>query len=145
MDAETSIAVLRLGLIALLYLFLLQGVLLIWRDISRSSRPARAASHVPGGRLVVLECGETGLGVGQHLALEAVTSLGRDPSNTIVLDDGSVSAKHAVLYSRRGRWWVEDLKSTNGTLVNDELVLQPTPVGTDDVIQLGRIKLLAKL
>jgi pSer/pThr/pTyr-binding forkhead associated (FHA) protein len=94
---------------------------------------------------VVLECGETGLGVGQHLALEAVTSLGRDSSNTIALDDGSVSAKHAVLYSRRGRWWVEDLKSTNGTLVNDELVLQPTPVGMDDVIQLGRIKLLAKL
>ncbi|MEW6232303.1 MAG: FHA domain-containing protein, partial [Chloroflexota bacterium] len=121
MSAETSIAVLRLGLIALLYLFLLQGVLLIWRDISRSSflmsrssTPGHQASYVPGGRLVVLECGETGLGVGQHLALEAVTSLGRDPSNTIALDDGSVSAKHAVLYSRRGRWWVEDLKSTNG-------------------------------
>jgi hypothetical protein len=43
--------------------------------------------------------------------------VGRDPQCDIVLGDMSVSRQHARLYCRDGKWVVQDLDSTNGTLI----------------------------
>jgi hypothetical protein len=48
--------------------------------------------------------------------------LGRHPSCEILLDDLSVSRRHARLFFRDGSWVIQDLGSTNGTRVNDVLV-----------------------
>jgi hypothetical protein len=62
--------------------------------------------------------------------------MGRDPGCDVVLADESVSREHARLFFRDGAWIVQDLDSTNGTLVNRERVgrcqLQP-----GDRLQLG--------
>jgi len=44
--------------------------------------------------------------------------VGRDPRCDIVLADPTVSRRHARLLSRDGGWIVQDLDSTNGTIVN---------------------------
>jgi hypothetical protein len=46
------------------------------------------------------------------------TVVGRDPSCEIVVDDGSVSRRHARLEQRGGIWWVVDQGSANGTYLN---------------------------
>lgn len=51
-------------------------------------------------------------------------TIGRRPYNDIMLDDLSVSGEHAVLLTRAGASVIEDLRSRNGTLVNDEPVIQ---------------------
>jgi hypothetical protein len=44
--------------------------------------------------------------------------VGRHHACDVVLEDGSVSRRHARLVFRDGNWVVQDLKSTNGTIVN---------------------------
>lgn len=48
-----------------------------------------------------------------------VTSLGRNPDNSIVVNDGQVSRYHAVIRSQASAWFITDQGSTNGTFVND--------------------------
>ena len=45
--------------------------------------------------------------------------LGRHPECTIVIDVGAVSRHHCKVFKDAGNYWVEDLKSRNGTFVND--------------------------
>ena len=58
---------------------------------------------------------------------EAIT-MGRSTSNTVVLDDEFVSSHHARIYpdAASGQWVIEDLGSTNGTIVNDQRLSVPT-------------------
>jgi pSer/pThr/pTyr-binding forkhead associated (FHA) protein len=65
--------------------------------------------------------------------------MGRAPDNQVVLpDDGYASAAHARIYWDQGRWWLEDLMSSNGTCVNDQLITTPRALEPHDVIKVGR-------
>ena len=50
---------------------------------------------------------------------EAGATLGRLPENSICLTDGRLSRYHARIEFRDGGYWLSDLGSQNGTLVND--------------------------
>jgi serine phosphatase RsbU (regulator of sigma subunit) len=63
--------------------------------------------------------------------------LGRLDTAGIVIPDQSVSRHHARLFTRDGRWWVEDLGARNGTLLNDEPVVKPMPLGAGDRLKIG--------
>ncbi len=64
--------------------------------------------------------------------------LGRQPDCAIALSDGRVSHRHARVESIGGLWFVSDLGSRNGTLVNGGPVQARKTLFHDDVIQLGR-------
>lgn len=135
------ILVLRLGFTALLYLFLLAIGLIVYREIKVAAARPQPQPRVTQDRLVVVDSGETGLLPGQSFELHPVTSLGRDPVNTVALPDTFASANHALVTWRDDRWWIEDLGSTNGTLLNHRLVKKPTQLNYGDIIQIGRVKL----
>jgi len=66
-------------------------------------------------------------------------SLGRADDNQVILpDDGYASANHARIFWDQGSWWVEDLGSSNGTAVNDQLLTAPHQLAPLDVIKVGR-------
>ncbi len=54
-------------------------------------------------------------------------TIGRDPSNTVVLDDEFISARHAQLYKDPSShaWILEDLGSTNGTYLDGRRIMRP--------------------
>jgi len=71
---------------------------------------------------------------------EAGMSIGRDPSNDVVLPADRfpyVSSVHARVAREGDTYHVEDLKSKNGTLLNGQPV-ERSPIKAGDVIQLGR-------
>ncbi len=62
-------------------------------------------------------------------------SVGRDPRNDLVLRHPEVSARHAVLQWREGRWRIQDLRSRNGTTLNGRRVSDWKAVGQGDVVR----------
>ena len=72
--------------------------------------------------------------------LDAVTSLGRDVNNSIVVEDPFASSEHAVLTFRGRAWYVEDRGSTNGTYVNGSPVQGVAPMGFGDELQVGQAR-----
>lgn len=56
--------------------------------------------------------------------------------------DSRASRSHANIYHQHGQWMVEDLRSTHGTLVNNQRIATPVPLHSGDRLQLGRNELL---
>lgn len=142
LDMGVAILLLRLGLVLLLYLFLVQVLLVTWRDLrSTQATPAVTAPENPAARLVVLDGSASGLAAGTEFILDVTNTLGRVPPNTIIIPDPAISARHARLAYHQGRWWLEDLGSANGTYLNGVPVEKPTPVADGDEIELAQVKL----
>lgn len=103
----------------------------------------------PGGahcRLIV----QNGAQEGQEipLLLDTVT-VGRATSNAtweILLQDPSVSRPHARLENINGAWVVKDLGSSNGTMVNEELISDKGRILNDgDLVAFGAMVLLFRM
>ena len=88
-------------------------------------------------RLVIKQ----GPGVGRDHALGASECVvGRDASATFVLDDNLASRRHFKIVAETGCWFVEDLGSTNGTLVNGQPAMKQR-LADGDVIRAGSTRL----
>lgn len=164
--SELTLTVMRLGFLAVLWLFVIVAVQVIRSDLfgtrvtqrgarRDASRPQPAAARQQtapppqrgqqgGGRrgrnapskLVVTE----GTLTGTTVALQGQTiTLGRAHDSTIVLDDDYASSRHARIYpDRDGQWIVEDLGSTNGTYLDRSRLTTPTPVPLGAPIRIGK-------
>ncbi|MFH8881854.1 FHA domain-containing protein [Streptomyces californicus] len=164
--SELTLTVMRLGFLAVLWLFVIVAVQVIRSDLfgtrvtQRGSRRGAAEARPQQGRqqqqaappqqrqqpgrqrrgaptkLVVSEGSLTGTTV----ALQGQTiTLGRAHDSTIVLDDDYASSRHARIYpDRDGQWIVEDLGSTNGTYLERTRLTTPTPVPLGAPIRIGK-------
>lgn len=77
---------------------------------------------------------------GQAFALpEGILTIGRAEDNALILADPAVSAHHATItwQAQTGTFVISDLKSTQGTLVNERPVTGPQPLRHGDVIRMG--------
>jgi hypothetical protein len=63
--------------------------------------------------------------------------IGRGPQCHIILHDAAVSKEHALVRVNGSQILVEDLQSTNGTLVNGKVIAAPTAIEPGDRIGLG--------
>jgi pSer/pThr/pTyr-binding forkhead associated (FHA) protein len=161
--SDLTLTVMRLGFLAVLWLFVIVAVQVIRSDLfgSRTAgRGRRAATATAAGpsqarqeqpqaqpqqarqrrgtptHLVVVQGSLTGTTV----ALQGQTiTLGRAHDSTIVLDDDYASSRHARIYpDQTGQWTVEDLGSTNGTYLDRQRLTTPTPLQPGMPIRIGR-------
>ncbi len=68
------------------------------------------------------------------------TTIGRKPHNDVQVDNLAVSGEHAVIYTIRNDSFIEDLDSTNGTLVNGAPIKKHL-LKNNDLVELGKHKL----
>jgi pSer/pThr/pTyr-binding forkhead associated (FHA) protein len=68
-------------------------------------------------------------------------SFGRSDEADHKLPTKLASRIHAQVFPRERGWWVEDLASSNGTLVNGNRILKPIPLAPGDVITVGDVAL----
>jgi pSer/pThr/pTyr-binding forkhead associated (FHA) protein len=158
--SELTLTIIRLGFLAVLWLFVLTAVSVMRSDLfgrrvtnrgtarrpvapapapkparkDRPAKPAKGRRGVPTA-LVVTQGALSGTTV--RLADQQVT-LGRSQDSTIVLDDDYVSSRHARFFLQDGQWLVEDLGSTNGTYLDRTKVTSPTPVKVGMPIRIGK-------
>jgi dipeptidyl aminopeptidase/acylaminoacyl peptidase len=81
---------------------------------------------------------ESGPFAGRIVALpNQMVTVGRAPDNDVVVGDPATSGRHGRIEVRGGAFWISDLGSTNGTLVNGEPVIEKQ-LGHGDVIAIGQ-------
>jgi hypothetical protein len=139
---------LKLGFLAVLYLFLLWIAWSATRDLRGRASPssvdqgtgmysASAAgvmrAHEP--RLVVERAPGHSAGMIYDVGPGAV--LGRGDAAEIRLDDPYASSRHARIVLQGGVVVVEDLGSTNGTYLNEELLQGLAPLHHGDRVRIG--------
>jgi len=98
------------------------------KTVTLRERPVLVATHGSTAGQVV------------RLSPDTTTSIGRAKANDIVLDDLGVSSEHCRIRPEEGRFVLHDLKSTNGTYVNERRVTRH-PLAEGDVIRLGETTL----
>ncbi len=81
---------------------------------------------------------ETGPFAGRVVALpNEMVTVGRAPDNDVVVSDPATSGRHGRIEVRAGAFWISDLGSTNGTLVNGEPVIEKQ-LSDGDLIAIGQ-------
>ncbi len=87
--------------------------------------------------LVVLQGSESEIGA--HVMLDRAVTIGRDPKTELPLQDEGISRRHCRIYYERDKqaFVIEDLKSTNGTLLNGKPLTGTKPLEAGDRIFLG--------
>jgi pSer/pThr/pTyr-binding forkhead associated (FHA) protein len=146
---------LQFGFLAVLYLFLLWVSRSGLRDLRRSSAPRPSAAgpvtspapdatgfyEAPGAdgaddaRLVVERAPGHTPGMEYDIGEGAV--MGRGDQAEIRLEDPFASSRHARLVRQGGIIVLEDLGSTNGTYLNEELLTGPQPLHRGDRVRIG--------
>jgi pSer/pThr/pTyr-binding forkhead associated (FHA) protein len=155
--APVSVA-LKFGFLAVLYLFLLWIARSARRDLGGGevplSRAGTAAAPPPDAtglhsasalgsadlagrapRLVVERA--PGHEAGMIYDLEGAIVLGRGERAEIRLEDPFASSQHARVYEQGNIVVIEDLDSTNGTYLNEELLQTPRPLHPGDRLRIG--------
>ncbi len=84
---------------------------------------------------------QTGSRRGERFVFERAALIGRGPLADLRLEDASVSRRHALLSAERGRCFISDLQSGNGTFVNGNRIEQPTELRDRDRVGVGRLEL----
>jgi pSer/pThr/pTyr-binding forkhead associated (FHA) protein len=147
---ESTLLVLKIAFLVLLYLFVWRVVRTAGRDMrlpqeSFILKPALAGGaigqQIRPGRLVVTS--SPVLEEGQEYSLESsAVTIGRAAQNSVSIDgDEFASARHARIEPRRDGVWVSDVGSTNGTFVNGVRIDRPRKLVTGDVVRAGETEL----
>jgi pSer/pThr/pTyr-binding forkhead associated (FHA) protein len=153
--SEQLLNILKLCLLALVYLFMLRVLRAVWAEVTprpadaltgrrarRASAPAPAAPAPPRGRkgkgppieLVAIEPADQ---AGRRYPLGDEITVGRAAGCQVTVDDTYVSQLHARVFTRDGQVMVEDLGSTNGTYLNRSKVSGPMVMQKGDRLQIG--------
>lgn len=156
---EQLLTVLKLCLLALLYLFFLRVLRAVWTEVNPpkvattppaapaatgSTRSRRSTTRTPGRsrrkeavptRLVVVEPVAR---QGTEFALGPDMTVGRAAGCNLVFDEQYVSQVHTRIFSRDGSVFVEDLGSTNGTYLARNKVTTPTRVPLGTPVRVGK-------
>jgi pSer/pThr/pTyr-binding forkhead associated (FHA) protein len=147
---EEALLLLKIGFLVLLYLFLWKIVRAASRDLRtpqesfvlapQQVRKATAPEKRAKGRLVLIgdDAGSNRDANGRVFEIDAAAvTVGRGHANDIPLDDEFASTQHARLEARADGVWLEDVGSTNGTVVNGTRIDGPRKLSPGDVIRIG--------
>jgi predicted component of type VI protein secretion system len=130
MDLSSTNTVLFAGkwvFVGLIYFVLLVVLVAVRREMALRLRTGQALPSTAAGRLALLETGgDPTVQAGAVWPLKPSNTLGAEANNDIVLNDPLVSGHHARLRWDGVGWWLEDLGSTNGTLVNGQRLVAHT-------------------
>ncbi|TME04929.1 MAG: FHA domain-containing protein [Chloroflexi bacterium] len=106
------------------------------RTVSLQAMPPEEVAS--GSGFAALLTFESGPFAGRIVALPSqMVSIGRAPDNDVVVGDPATSGHHGRIEVRTGSFWISDLGSTNGTLVNGEPVIEKQ-LSDNDMIAIGQ-------
>ena len=151
-NVETTLLLLKIAFLVLLYLFIWRIVRSAARDLrlpqeSMILSPQQASALLPQpsaraqGQLVVVT--SPALGKGDIVTLDShALRVGRGGDNELPIErDEYASSHHARFEPRRDGVYVEDIGSTNGTFVNGIRLTRERRLAPGDIVRIGETDL----
>lgn len=111
------------------------------RALATVGLPVAPGPSSAANEIVLLDGGASGIPAGATWELYPGMTIGRRPGNGVEMDDPFLSGNHAEIVQEAGEWWLRDLGSTNGTLLNGTPVVALTALRTGDIVQFGNVRL----
>ena len=138
----SAVIVLILRIILSLILFAIMGfvIYVLWNDIRKIQRVTAMQVVKP----IYLQHNPT-VNTSARKYTDSEVLIGRDAACQFTIPDQAISSKHARLYFKQNQWWVEDLCSTNGTFLNDEMIESPVILIDGDHIFIGNHDILISI
>lgn len=138
---ELASSIVKFILIGIVYVFILRVVKMVYLDISDTKRARRVATEGMAFIKLTGKRRDMEYKIYDTYAVRENTSIGRNRKNDICIPAPFMSATHARIFFADGDFYIEDLGSTNGTLVNGKYVGNYTvPLKSGDKIGFGNIR-----
>ena len=153
--SDQLLVVLRVCLLVLIYLVFLRVLRAVWVELKGgAATQAKVVGRVAeGARIPVVAAAGAASAMapvtpslvalqpsslaGLAYPLDQETTIGRAAGCRISVEDTHVSKVHARVFMDQGRWFVEDLGSTNGTHVNETPVVNAVSIDLGDRVRIG--------
>ncbi len=130
--SATAGLILRVLFLAFLYAFLALAMWMLWRSV--------VSKQVHQGNLAIPSL-LLSSGIGAEPKIQSFAGvevlIGRSLDCDFILEDSTVSSRHARLFYNLNQWWFEDLKSTNGSYLDGIRVEEPIVVKDNDEFYCG--------
>lgn len=130
---ETVVLILRIVMAVALYAFLGGALYIIWRDLRTQSV---LITNRQAPTLKITRRAAEQVTTREFTSAEII--IGRDATCDYTLINETVSSRHARLSHHHAQWWVEDLRSTNGSFINDERIETPVVIISGDELRCGQ-------
>lgn len=154
--SELALFLVRTGFLVLLWIFIFSIISVIRADLfgqkvvskvasanlpnafvpASGSSPAGAKPSEQKATKIVVTAGEK---IGTEIALSGrQLTIGRAGDSDLIVDDEYTSTHHAKLVFINGEWLIQDLDSTNGTLLDGKKVATTTVVPLNTQVRVGQ-------
>lgn len=130
--------VFKIVIIGVIYIIIALALRIMYKDIKSGGRRVTVNASRKSFGLEVIEPGysET-LRIGSLIPIVREITIGRKEDNSVTIPDSYVSSHHARIYLKNTDYIIEDLKSTNGTMLNDTKLNNKACLKVGDEIQIG--------
>lgn len=124
-------------------MFIFGIIRMIYLDISKMNMPVQAVLPTKFPYLLILNNRDKlYFDIKEFYPLDKhEIFIGRGKNCDITFEDVSLSSKHIHIWYEEKEWHLEDMKSKNGTLLNDEKVDDQFLLDDGDIIKIGQIEL----
>ena len=137
MGLDLIVKVLTVIVIVIIYIIIIIALRIMYKDIKNQGRKSTKRNTL--GLEVISPGSATNLKRGSVIPVGRLLTIGRKEDNLLPIVDNFISSHHTRIYIKNDIYYIEDLKSTNGTLLNSKAI-DKAILNTDDHIKIGQIE-----
>lgn len=128
----------KIIIVIIIYCIIFYALKIMYKDVKNEGRRRpRKATRLKFGLEVIKTGNNPNLQEGSVIPMNEQLTMGRAEDNMVVLKDRYASSHHLKIYLKNGEYILEDLKSTNGTFVNDMAVSNKIVLEKGYIIRIG--------
>jgi len=137
MDLSKLSLIFKIIIIGIIYIIIFLALRIMYKDIKNGGKKPRNRNRKSFGLEIVSSGNNSNLRKGGVIPIRSEITIGRKNDNLLILDDPYASGYHARVYMKNNDCILEDLESTNGTLLNGENVKGRQYLTSGDEIRIG--------
>jgi FOG: FHA domain len=137
MDLSKLSLIFKIVIIGIIYMIIFLALRIMYKDMKNGGKRPRNSNRKSFGLEIVSAGNNSNLRTGGVIPVRGEISIGRKNDNLLILDDPYASGYHARVYIKNNDCILEDLGSTNGTLLNGENVKGRQYLSAGDEIRIG--------